>query len=448
MKKRLFLAFAAGSLLASNAFADAVFMLQFGSFESQAEAQSHLGELKGKHADLIGGLPTSIRTISLPPDNLTVYRTQAGPVASRAQAQQVCSSFAASGDECYVVETAMVAQGEPTGTQQVNAPTAPAPQVAANAQPAPLTAQDMPPAPPGAPTSLPPTASAQPMEDELSAAAANQQAQQQAIASAQPAQPSTRKSIWWHMNPFSEAPAAAPPAVAAAPASAPVEEVATATVTPPPPTPAALPPLSSLTDNAPPPSPAALPPTTPLVVNAAPVASPPPAPQEMAAADVPPSMMHLPPPPPPLRSESAPMAPAPAPQSVGTIPSPAPVVLQPAPGNVRVGEAQRVPLSQQNPQPTVPTMVASVPAPTSLPTTQQAVSLYPSSTLGQKTLWAQVGMFPDAQSALAYWGKLPPGAPGFPGRARARRRAVHGAAARQFAGGAARRSLRAAGVRA
>lgn len=96
-----------------------VFMLQFGSFESTQEANQRVDSLKSKHGGLIGDLPSRVLEISLP-DNLTVYRTQAGPVSSRAEAQSICAQLASNGDECYVVETAMTSQ--PATTQMAQAP--------------------------------------------------------------------------------------------------------------------------------------------------------------------------------------------------------------------------------------------------------------------------------------------------------------------------------------
>lgn len=83
------------------------FMLQFGSFESTKEANARIDALKAKHGGLIGALPSRVVEVALP-DNLTVYRTQSGPVPSRADAQSICAQLASNGDECYVVETAMV----------------------------------------------------------------------------------------------------------------------------------------------------------------------------------------------------------------------------------------------------------------------------------------------------------------------------------------------------
>lgn len=84
-----------------------VFLLQLGSFESKQEAQSRWIELQGKYPQLLEGLSVRLQDVTLPPDNYTVYRTQAGPLPSPADAQIICDRLSARQDECYVVETAM-----------------------------------------------------------------------------------------------------------------------------------------------------------------------------------------------------------------------------------------------------------------------------------------------------------------------------------------------------
>lgn len=91
-----------------------VFMLQFGSFETRDEANDKIKSIGTKHGALLTKYPPLIREITMPPDNLTVYRTQAGPLDTRESAQSVCSQLASQGDECYVVETAMNIPGSAT----------------------------------------------------------------------------------------------------------------------------------------------------------------------------------------------------------------------------------------------------------------------------------------------------------------------------------------------
>lgn len=126
---RLVLALLVSSLAATPTLAASLTMLQFGSFETRDEAEKKLADINGKYKDALGTLATSIREVKLPPDNLTVYRTQAGPVADRAAAQSICSKLAATGDECYIVQTAMVTTPPATTAVAAAAP-APAPAAA------------------------------------------------------------------------------------------------------------------------------------------------------------------------------------------------------------------------------------------------------------------------------------------------------------------------------
>jgi hypothetical protein len=83
-----------------------VVFLQFGSYESKAEANAKLKELSTKHAGILGTMPLAVREVAISED-LNVYRTQAGPLPNRSAAQSVCAQLASNGDECYIVETAI-----------------------------------------------------------------------------------------------------------------------------------------------------------------------------------------------------------------------------------------------------------------------------------------------------------------------------------------------------
>ena len=90
-----------------------------------------------------------------------------------------------------------------------------------------------------------------------------------------------------------------------------------------------------------------------------------------------------------------------------------------APGNVQVEEAKRVPLTQGTVPPPMPVAAAPLPAPNAAMPAAAPVStipamLSPSSTIGEKTLWAEVGSFPDNQTALAYWEQYRRSNPDFP----------------------------------
>jgi hypothetical protein len=129
-KRLIFAAFAAGIFLAtfSAARADSVFLLQLGSFPTEDEANQKWNDLKSKHSDILSGLALRIAQVALPPDNTIIYRTQAGPLESRADASGMCQKLATTKDECFVVETAMfigdedVAAIAPSPSQAVPAP--------------------------------------------------------------------------------------------------------------------------------------------------------------------------------------------------------------------------------------------------------------------------------------------------------------------------------------
>jgi len=104
--------------------AQSVFMLQLGSHGSEEEAGEKWNDLKGKFPDTLGKLSLRISQVALPPDNFVVFRTQAGPIKNREEANKMCSAVLASSQECFVVETAMFVTPEKAFAE---APTAPAP---------------------------------------------------------------------------------------------------------------------------------------------------------------------------------------------------------------------------------------------------------------------------------------------------------------------------------
>lgn len=519
MKRSLSVLLLAGTaLMAASAQAAPVFLLQFGSFESREEADAKLTGLKSKHAGVLSRMESGVREVNLPPNNLTVYRTQAGPLATRADAQSVCSQLASNGDECYVVETAMmpsfsapaaqVAEATPPAPAPAPAPM-PSPAVAAEPMPAPVATTPPAPAPvatvpAAAPvpvamatsgrdpqnvaamnrvagganateTAMPEPsaavmaarteASAAAMHEELAAAAGRQAAGIEAEAPQAPAKKDP--SLWNRLfgsdedeqetvkrapAPAPDAPVKAAPvepiAMAAAPAAVPALAPAPAPVPAPvmPPPPVIIP--APMADAPPAPTPpGAAPERSVILPAAAPIAAPAPvmAPTPVMAPEPAPAPVAmaapvvtqaepfpLPPPPAPLVGKSQPvMATPPAPQPIVTgtmpMPAPAPVMAPPPPApmapvpsfsaakvgvpNVQVEEAKRVPLTQAT-APQAPVMAPPVPlpaAPTGMP-----ASLSPSATLGQKTLWAQVGPFRDQQSALAYWDDYRRAHPDFP----------------------------------
>lgn len=129
--------------LGSGAHAQSVFMIQLGSFPSEEQAVQRWESLKSKHGNVVAPLSLRIAEVALPPENVVVYRTQAGPIETREEATQYCNKLSAASQECFVIETAMFLGAEPAMAKA--APPAPA------TLPEPVIAQqlsDVPAAPP------------------------------------------------------------------------------------------------------------------------------------------------------------------------------------------------------------------------------------------------------------------------------------------------------------
>ena len=444
---RLTLVLAATTLLATPAIAASLTMLQFGSFETREEAQKRLDEVKSKHAAQVGTLPSSIREVKLPPDNLTVYRTQAGPVANRAAAQSICAQMASSGDECYIVQTAMVAASDvpvaaaapitaPVASVLNNAKAETAAAVDANAPDLTsklstlqqtLPARDVSNREALSSVSVPslevpavaaaPVVAAEPspeMKAALDKAIADEAVVHDSLskATAMDTTPKAERGFWARLNPFSSSsPAPAKPA-AVIPESkaAPVEAVTSAAIEP---VVAPLPEVST--------------PAVVAKVEPQPLPQPTPVAPVVSVAPLPtiltqPEPMRLPPPPAPLRAQDreqlamAQTAARPVPVTTGSITPVAPVIptapvvaaVAPAAGTVNVEEAKRVPVTE-----TAVAPVLSRP-PVMMQPLQPAVPLNPSATNGMKTVWAQVGPFADNASAMNFWNSYRQTHPDFP----------------------------------
>lgn len=91
----------------SEAAAQTVFMVQLGSFKSEDEAKQQWDKLSSSFPDLFQPLTYAPTEVMLPPDEFVYHRTQAGPIATRDQADDICERVVSGGYECYVVETAM-----------------------------------------------------------------------------------------------------------------------------------------------------------------------------------------------------------------------------------------------------------------------------------------------------------------------------------------------------
>ena len=464
-----------GFVLAATAVAAPVTMLQFGSFETRDEAQARLDVMKKKHAGVLGQLPSSIREIKLGADDLTVYRTQAGPLANRAAAQSVCAQLASNGDECYVVETSMIAGSPaapvvpaPTPTPAAQAATTPEPPV--KLQPIPqrdprnvaalaqvksaldekstasspsLTADaTLATASPVASTVIDatPTKLSPQLQSALDKAVAEQVAadKEPKKESVAPKPVADTRSFWSRANPFSddapeeEVKPAASKALAAAAVAATVSSASASNVEPEfPPPPVVTPQQLKAAAAAESASPTVIPASPDVNVAVAQPAFSAPAPVKLATSTTPSASavalappvvttqapsMDLPPPPAPLIPNGArPLAsvqPS-APISTGTMPFVAPLPVQQSINTpqVNVEEAKRVPLTAST-LVSPPPEVASVPGPDAPPPT--SLNLLPSASLGKKTVWAQMGKFEDTQTALAFWDQYRKENPDFP----------------------------------
>lgn len=99
--------------LSTSAQAGTVFTVQLGSFESEKEARAQWSKLQSRFPDLFEPLNYASAKVQLPPDDFVYYRTQAGPIATRSDADDICRRLIVKGFECYVAETAMfMADGE------------------------------------------------------------------------------------------------------------------------------------------------------------------------------------------------------------------------------------------------------------------------------------------------------------------------------------------------
>ncbi len=395
---RLALACIMATFTTTPALAASQTMLQFGSFETRDEAEKRLSEVTSKHSAEIGKLTASIREVKLPPDNLTVYRTQAGPVADRAAAQTICAQLANTGDECYIVQTAMAAGDKvdvkpvataavktdmaATETTKPEAPRDPVNRDALTRVSTQMAGNDVAPAAPQK------DATAANMDATLDKAVAAQPAADAEINAATDKQvkSASKPGFWSRMNPFSESKAEAKPVVPAAPApvAAPVEAVEQQALSLPPATVAA--PSLQVAATAPEvkTAPVALAATAPA---AAPIVLNPPVVTSEEA-------LMLPPPPAPLKAQDraqlaapklAVAQPEPVVAAIATAPLPAPVPAAPSTGMVKVEEAKRVPLTQTVAAAPVAAPVM-MPAPAAMP--QPTAAQSPSATDGSKTIWA------------------------------------------------------------
>lgn len=102
--------------VSTETFAQNVFLVQLGSYESEKEADSTWNSLKKENKTLLADLFHQNSAISLPPSDAKVYRLQAGPFITREDASSVCNELAQKGTDCFIVESAGFAPKEPPVT--------------------------------------------------------------------------------------------------------------------------------------------------------------------------------------------------------------------------------------------------------------------------------------------------------------------------------------------
>ena len=92
--------------------------VQIASLTTRDDAQREWRSLQGRHRDLLAALGVNIARAELDPG--TFFRVQAGPIADRGAAAELCSALAARGQACLVVparepgDTAAAVKDEPT----------------------------------------------------------------------------------------------------------------------------------------------------------------------------------------------------------------------------------------------------------------------------------------------------------------------------------------------
>ncbi len=104
--------------ITTQALAGTVFTVQLGSFESEKEARSHWDKLQNRFPDIFEPLNYASAKVQLPPDDFVYFRTQAGPIDKRSEADEICRRLVVKGFECYVAETAMFMADGDTITEE------------------------------------------------------------------------------------------------------------------------------------------------------------------------------------------------------------------------------------------------------------------------------------------------------------------------------------------
>jgi hypothetical protein len=411
MKYSLFSAAIGGLMLFNQpAAAASSYLLQLGTFAEEAQAESHWTRMQEKYPDLLQGLNLRVANVTLAPDNMAVYRTQAALLSQRSDAEIICDAMARKGDECFIVETAMIASAPQAAPKPVMPQPAPV-QTAAAQAPQPLM-------------TLPPVEDVMPTA-ELSSKAEEQLAAMEAALDAESASFESKGAALMPDAPTIAMPSVQAPVIVTPPViepgtglkalpqtlQAPQPLIAVPTVTAPQ---QAIQPLPELADNRPrqadfgnvqlPPPPAFFDQPSDFRP-AAPVVAQQPAAQSAAAPVVP---------------ENAPFRAVPKEtyaQAAGMTPPP---VVQEAPvqnatqADVAVAEAIRVPLSDMAPPVVMAAPQPVVPA-RRYPTAGEMMKLgLPSRPSMTRSMWAELSYFDSEQAALGYWENIRRSMPDLP----------------------------------
>jgi hypothetical protein len=84
-----------------------VFLIQLGSFDTLEQATNKWQSLKSSESKLLGKLSFKASEVKIPGGDKLVYRTQAGPVKTRAEAEKICETLGKKQIDCFIVETVL-----------------------------------------------------------------------------------------------------------------------------------------------------------------------------------------------------------------------------------------------------------------------------------------------------------------------------------------------------
>ncbi len=128
----------AALLASASAMAESSFLIQLGSASSAEEAQAIFTRIRDQHPQLLGRYGFYPRQVRLANASDAVWRIQAGPMETRSRANKICAEIQAAGNDCFVVETAVMPEAA-----SVSAAAAPSATPASPSRPAPAVASSI-----------------------------------------------------------------------------------------------------------------------------------------------------------------------------------------------------------------------------------------------------------------------------------------------------------------